>query len=234
MSVERNYNETFVARLASAEKQMQQHYRPVISVHKWFARRPGSLFRALALAELVEGRVDRTYGESHELTGVCLDPFMGGGTPLFEASRMGMSVVGYDTNPMARWIVERELEEVDADEFAAAGERVAREIERKLGKLYETDCPQCGETAQVKYFIWLRHHRCACGEEHPLLADTMLVSTGLSRHPREVHLCPACGALHEFEAGTRPEACPTCDACFETGLIPPDSTHYCVCGRSYR
>jgi hypothetical protein len=40
MSVERNYNETFVARLASREKQMQQSYRPVISVHKWFARRP--------------------------------------------------------------------------------------------------------------------------------------------------------------------------------------------------
>jgi adenine-specific DNA methylase len=234
MSVERNYNETFVARLASAEKQMQQHYRPVISVHKWFARRPGSLFRALALAEFVEGRVDRTYAESHELTGVCLDPFMGGGTPLFEASRMGMSVVGYDTNPMARWIVERELEGLDADEFSAAGERVARGVETELGKLYETDCPRCGETADVKYFMWLRHHRCTCGEEHPLLADTMLVSTGLGRHPCEVHLCPACGSLHEFEAGTRSAACPTCDACFEAGLVPPDSTHFCGCGRSYR
>jgi hypothetical protein len=29
------------ARLAAREKQIQQHYRPVISVHKWFARRPG-------------------------------------------------------------------------------------------------------------------------------------------------------------------------------------------------
>jgi hypothetical protein len=234
MSVERNYNETFVARLASAEKQMQQHYRPVISVHKWFARRPGSLFRALALAEFAEGRVDRTYAESHELIGTCLDPFMGGGTPLFEASRMGMSVAGYDTNPMARWIVERELEEVDPDELAAAGERVTRAVETKLRKFYETDCPDCGGTAEVRYFIWLRHHRCSCGEEHPLLADTMLVSTGLKRHPREVHLCPACGDLHEFGAGARPDGCPTCEVCFETGLVPPDSTHYCSCGLSYR
>jgi len=45
--IERAYDEAFVARIAAREKQIQQHYRPVISVHKWFARRPGALFRAL-------------------------------------------------------------------------------------------------------------------------------------------------------------------------------------------
>ena len=52
--IEQRYQEGFVSRRASREKQIQQHYRPVISVHKWFARRPGSLFRALALAEFAE------------------------------------------------------------------------------------------------------------------------------------------------------------------------------------
>ena len=47
--IENRYLEGFVAKRASREKQIQQNYRPVISVHKWFARRPGSLFRALAL-----------------------------------------------------------------------------------------------------------------------------------------------------------------------------------------
>jgi len=31
-------------------------------------------------------------------------PFMGGGTTLFEANRLGLSTNGYDTNPMSRWI----------------------------------------------------------------------------------------------------------------------------------
>src|SRR5438309_8969642 len=103
--IERHFNVPFVAVLALREKQIQQSYRPVISVHKWFARRPGALFRALVLAEFVNERVERTYAQGHELAGVCLDPFMGGGTPVFEASRVGLSVIGYDTNPMARWIV---------------------------------------------------------------------------------------------------------------------------------
>ena len=191
MSAERNFNETFVARLSSREKQMQQGYRPVISVHKWFARRPGALFRALALAEFVDERVERSYFQGHDLAGVCLDAFMGGGTPVFETSRLGLSVIGYDTNPMARWIVERELEDVDPDELRAVGERVAADVERRVRSLYHTTCPECEADAEARYFLWLRHHRCACGEEHPLLADTMLVSTGLGRHPREVHLCPA-------------------------------------------
>lgn len=51
MSVEIRYHEPSAAAQAAREKQMQQSYRPVISVHKWFARRPGALFRSLALVE---------------------------------------------------------------------------------------------------------------------------------------------------------------------------------------
>ena len=89
MPVEKNFSEAQVARLASREKQMQQHYRPVISVHKWFARRPGALFRALTLAELVDRPLSTAYTDGHQLTGVCLDPFMGGGSPIIEAALKG-------------------------------------------------------------------------------------------------------------------------------------------------
>ena len=65
MSVERRYNEPLVAAQAAREKQMQQHYRPVISVHKWFARRPGALFRALALAELAGRPLASAYTDGH-------------------------------------------------------------------------------------------------------------------------------------------------------------------------
>ena len=78
-----------MAELALREKQIQQSYRPIIAVHKWFARRPGALFRSLLLAEFGVGRLSETYYRSNTLTGlrVC-DPFMGGGTPVLEANRM--------------------------------------------------------------------------------------------------------------------------------------------------
>lgn len=234
MSVERRYTESHIARLAAREKQQQQHFRPVISVHKWFARRPATLFRALALAELAEGRVDATFAQTHQLSGVCLDPMMGGGSPLFEASRLGLSVIGYDTNPMAAWVVERELEEVDPDELAIAGEAVAADVEAQLDGLYSSTCPDCRGTANVRYFFWVRHHVCDCGQEHPLLAQTQLVSTGLRRHPREVHICPSCLTLAEHASGKRPSVCPHCHEEYDKDLVAPGSLHACECGTAFR
>ncbi|MBL0714552.1 MAG: DUF1156 domain-containing protein, partial [Desulfosarcina sp.] len=49
--IEKCFDIPFIADLALREKQIQQNYRPVIAVHKWFARRPGTMFRGLLLAE---------------------------------------------------------------------------------------------------------------------------------------------------------------------------------------
>jgi len=54
VSIEHAFDVPFVAALALREKQIQQNYRPIIAVHKWFTRRPGTLFRALLLAEFGE------------------------------------------------------------------------------------------------------------------------------------------------------------------------------------
>jgi len=49
--IEKRFNIAFVSGLALREKQIQQNYRPIIAVHKWFARRPGTLFSSLLLSE---------------------------------------------------------------------------------------------------------------------------------------------------------------------------------------
>src|SRR5690349_19825062 len=113
--IEKNFNVAFVGDLALREKQIQQNYRPVIAVHKWFARRPGTLFRALLLSEFDSDRdLQESFYEGHKLAGkrVC-DPFMGGGSPLLEANRLGCDVLGYDINPMSHWIVSEELAHID-------------------------------------------------------------------------------------------------------------------------
>src|SRR5882762_2080937 len=100
--IENDFDIPFVAALALREKQVQQNYRPVIAVHKWFARRPGTLFRSLLLAEFASrGPLREAFYRSIDLTGITIaDPFMGGGTPLLEANRVGCNVLGYDINPM--------------------------------------------------------------------------------------------------------------------------------------
>lgn len=116
MPLETNFDTTLIAALASREKQIQQSYRPVIGVHKWFARRPGTLFRGLLLSEYADEALAESFWTGHRFEDrVIADPFMGGGTPLIEANRLGMSVIGSDINPMAYWIVRQALAALDLD-----------------------------------------------------------------------------------------------------------------------
>ena len=90
MSIERRFDVPLIAEMALREKQIQQNYRPIIGVHKWFARRPGTLFRGLLLAEFGEGRLEDIFFRANDFRGLRIaDPFMGGGTPLIEANRIG-------------------------------------------------------------------------------------------------------------------------------------------------
>src|SRR6185437_9315083 len=101
MTIERRFDISLIASLALKEKQIQQNYRPIIAVNKWFARRPGTLFRGLLLSEFAaDHRLDEVYFTGHDFKDrVVLDPFMGGGTPLIEANRVGCDVIGSDINP---------------------------------------------------------------------------------------------------------------------------------------
>src|SRR5271157_5682911 len=145
MSIEHNYSIGFVASLALREKQVQQNYRPIIAVHKWFARRPGTLFRGLLLSEFCDRPVEETFFRAHDFEGLTIaDPFMGGGTPIIEANRIGCDVIGTDINPMAAWIVREAVEAIDLGAYSRKAEALLDRLSREIGHLYKTRCPVTG------------------------------------------------------------------------------------------
>ncbi|RLI49546.1 MAG: hypothetical protein DRP09_20585, partial [Candidatus Thorarchaeota archaeon] len=107
-------------------------------MHKWFARRASCVFRAILLGALKpafkpngtptdlmeEFYKDHTNDPDTKGKHV-LDPFMGGGTTVVEALRLGCHVTGIDINPVAWFIVKTEVEPIDLDELQEAFERLA-------------------------------------------------------------------------------------------------------------
>jgi putative DNA methylase len=75
--IEQAFDIPFVADLALREKQIQQNYRPIIAVHKWFARRPGTLFRALLLSEFSKTALGDAFYQGNKLSGLCFVPVWG-------------------------------------------------------------------------------------------------------------------------------------------------------------
>ncbi|MBP6809177.1 MAG: DUF1156 domain-containing protein, partial [Chromatiaceae bacterium] len=166
MTIEHAFDITFVAALALKEKQIQQNYRPIIAVHKWFARRPGTLFRALALAEFGDNPLREVFYQANAFPGrQVADPFMGGGTPLIEANRLGCDCQGFDVNPMSAWIVREELAHLDLAAYDSAAAELTTALAVEIDDLYRTDCPHYGDTdCPVKYFLWVKEADCdACG-----------------------------------------------------------------------
>ncbi len=226
--IETRFDVAFVADLALREKQVQQNYRPVIAVHKWFARRPGTLFRALILSEFGEGRLAEDYFRSHSLAGLRIaDPFMGGGTPLIEANRLGCDVTGCDINPMAWWIVRQEIESIDLHAYAEEATRIHAFLESAVGDLYRTRCVVCGHPeARAKYFLWVKVQTCThCGRDFDAFPGFLIAED--SRHTANVVLCRNCGALAEVRSLKALGNCPDCGS--PLTLEGPAGRGRCAC-----
>jgi adenine-specific DNA methylase len=213
LTLEHTFDTTFTAALALREKQIQQNYRPVIGVHKWFARRPGTVFRNLMLAEFITSEPTRTsYWHGHRIRGAIADPFMGGGTPIYEANRLGLNVVGADINPMAYWIVRQSLAPLDISAFRAAASELISDVRSEISQLYQTQCVSCGKAAEVKYFLWVKTQACPqCGSTNDLFPGYLLAEA--VRHPKHVVACSGCGMLNEYDYPPTCEAPAPCAGC---------------------
>lgn len=211
MSIEERYNTQFVASLALREKQIQQHYRPIIAVHKWFARRPGTLFRSLLVSEFSDTPLKTSYYQSHDFSGVTiLDPFMGGGTPLFESNRLGCDIVGLDINPMAYWVVREELEHVDLGAYRQEALSLLAHLSKEVGANYITTCDRCDDVADVKYFLWVKQTQCPnCSHDVDLFPGYRISKN--QRHPNHVLICTKCGDLNEVASISNPGNCASCN-----------------------
>lgn len=227
--------EEAISKLAQDETGKRQHYRPVYSLHKWWARRPGTLFRAIILLathpELRNHllRTD-THGDldpkspffaDHNLEDkIIFDPFMGGGTTLVEANRMGAKVIGSDINPVAYWIVRETLKPIDLNKLDAYFEHLRHTVGERIKALYRTHCAYCNASADTLYAFWMRFIRCPhCGCE-AILHKRCLLNEGASRNrplssanPATV-FCPKC--LNLFLWSDEPIAyCPSCQYRFD-------------------
>lgn len=228
--IEHDFDISFIAELALREKQIQQNYRPVIAVHKWFARRPGTLFRGLLLSEFAPAPLRESFYRGHSLDGIRIaDPFMGGGTPLLEANRLGCDVLGHDINPMSYWIVKQEIEHLDLATYRSAAANLAARLGTAVGGYYRTRCTGCGsEEAQVKYSLWVKTTTCTDCHEKIDLFPGYLISEN-RRHPKNILLCAGCGKLSEVDDRKHPGNCNVCGRPLMTA--GPAKRNRCPCPR---
>lgn len=139
---------------------------PVYGAHRWWARRPPALLRALLLAaslppDTSPERFWSAYASSDRpLEGVRVhDPFIGGGSTLVEAARLGAAVSGGDVDPLAVEIVRYELNPAPSQQLQAAGRQLLQHVRAECGDLFPTY-----QGVQSLHYFWLHEVICpGCG-----------------------------------------------------------------------
>jgi adenine-specific DNA methylase len=223
-----------INRLAVPERNA---FKPIYQMHKWFARRASCVFRAILLgclkplpvdengnptksgAQVIMEEFYKDHTHDADTDGkVILDPFMGGGTTVVEALRLGCEVIGIDLNPVAWFIVKTETTPVDIKELKRAFDDLANRVvpwsgkplRRTLLDLYKTTCPCCGNTdANIIYAFWVKSAICrnrACpgrsgdrGVHVPLFSDYFVAAKQPSiRYYQDVS-CPECHKTFDWE-----------------------------------
>ena len=172
--------------LARMEAFNKHLYRPNTYLHKWWARRCGTTFRAI-LKHLVRDESRRPYYTSGGLEGqIVLDPMMGGGTTLHEAIRLGANVIGADIDPIPVLQARATLTELPIHELEHHFTTFLSSLRSSLAPLYIATCPACGEVCEQRFMLYGVHRKCQCTE-------AILVDSYVLRHNADdsiVHICP--------------------------------------------
>ena len=191
--------------------------KPVYRMHKWWARRLGSVFRAIILAAFApyeehEVSLWNRFCDGVDLRGkIVLDPFMGGGTSIVEALRLGCRVVGLDINPVAWFITKKEVEPVALDALDTAFQHLEKRAGSLIRQYYQTKCPT-GHQADVMYFFWVKVAECSqCGAKVRLFPNYELSR----RDNINVCFCPHCLRIIETEGYDSQTVCPDCGNVFD-------------------
>lgn len=193
-------------------------------MHKWWARRLGSVFRAILLYSLadhalVQWNEDSSslwtfYSRDIQLTGkVVLDPMMGGGTTIVEALRLGCKVIGGDLNPVSWFVVKKEIEHIDSAVLEDSLAKLDSDLGDELRKYYKTTCPECGGSAEAIYYFHRKELQCPdCGDPIPLMRDFFLARTPTGTGDTVV--CPNCWNIFETSDARELTECAKCGTGF--------------------
>ncbi len=220
--------------LARHEAHRKSLHRPPYYLHKWWARRTGTVVRGMLLDMLLppgEDRLDAFY-RRHDFSDITiLDPFMGGGTTLGEGLRLGCRVIGCDVNPVAWFLVRRSLQTINKEKLDGAFAQIEMEAGSKITSLYATTCSSCDGPATIQGTAWVKQIECRdCGELVDLNLD-QVVMRSFGDKVKNLVDCPDCGHLFRTKRTDRRLPCPECGHRFTPNEKWCLNTDYlCSCG----
>ncbi len=220
MTIEERFPLASIQPLAKVESQRRQFYRPIYSVHKSWARRPGTTFRAIGLSHFCQDVLfdpnqsrEGAFYQNHDFRDkIALDPFCGGGTSIVELHRLGIKTIGIDVNPIAWLTTKKEMDPFEEERFDQEVEKLSQGVGQQICSYYKTQCPDChSPQADIMYTFWVRTITCpSCHSEEDLF-KYYIIGKKQRKNPATMVICPQCDHLfYTLKRISEVSCCPQC------------------------
>ncbi len=209
----------FISALAKRESWRKEIYRPIYHVHKWWAKRLGSTFRGIILGCLLPestGLKDAFFEKRDPSSVAVFDPFMGSGTTIGEAHKLGCIALGRDINPVACESARVAFGPLDRQRLHGSFSHLSATVGQRILELYKaTD--EDGRPCDVLYYFWVKHVPCPnCATGIDLFSTRVVARNAYPRRKPEVQVCcPRCGDIFPALNGERSVRCHSCELVFD-------------------
>lgn len=203
-----------LSEIAELESWRKEINRPVYHIHKWWAQRLGSVFRAILLGAFAPkgSNVLEMFYQPAQLAGaVVFDPFMGSGTTVGEVLKLGGRAIGRDINPVAHFIVRNSLGTHRREKIVETFRAIEHDVAPTLRRFYLAHVPD-GSTTEVLYYFWVKTIPCPkCNRPTDLFSSYIFAQHAYpARHPDARAVCPSCGAVNVVRYDAEKATCSAC------------------------
>lgn len=210
--------------IAEIESWRKEINRPTTHIHKWWAQRLGTVFRALTIGAFAPSGADvfdLFYKPVRIPDGTVFDPFMGSGTTLAETVKLGAKAIGRDINPVAHFLVKCALSVHDRKAILEAYRAIERDVADEVRSYYRATLPD-GTQADVLYIFWVKMVDCpACVARVDLFGSQIFARHAYPKKvPQAQAVCPHCGGINEVHVEDRNSRCSSCRRSFDPNHGP--------------
>ena len=202
-----------LSEIAELESWRKEVNRPIYHVHKWWAQRLGSVFRAIILGTFSapgEDILQAFYSLRPSSRRVVYDPFMGSGTTVGEAIKLGFRAVGRDINPVSHFLVRNAVARHSREAVLREFDAIEQDTAPALKHFYRTSPGEA--EAEVLYYFWVKVIPCpSCLHDVDLFSRYVFSQHAYpKKYPVSKAVCPSCQAINTVSFDAEKASCASC------------------------
>ena len=213
-----------LSEIAEVESWRKEINRPIYHIHKWWAQRLGTIFRAMVIGAFAPRGVDLLelfYQPVRISNATVFDPFMGSGTTIGEAAKLGARAIGRDINPVAYFLVKNALSIHDRSAVVKEFHSIKQDVADRIRRFYRATLPD-GTQVDVLYFFWVKVVDCPhCREGVDLFSSYIFARHAYpKKNPMAHAICPHCGAIAHVRYDAADMRCRRCSQVVDLRTAP--------------